>query len=213
MDAALADDGEQDALEPVAGEVASLGQDWAVVTGMLPAHWQAKARELGAIRRLRGFASVEALLRVMLMHLADGCSLRETAVRARAGELAGVSDVALLKRLRGCGPWFQWMAQQLAAGLQPPAAGEALPVGRRVRLVDGSVVCEPGATGSTWRLHYALDLRTLSCDEVHVTQAHEGESLTRFAVAPGDVIMADRGFAHRRGLRHVVRHTATWCCA
>jgi hypothetical protein len=32
--------------------------------------------------------------------------------------------------------------------------------GRRVRLVDGSSVCEPGATGSTWRLHYALNLPT-----------------------------------------------------
>lgn len=85
----------------VAGEVASIEQDWSVVTAMLPAQWQAKATELGAVRRLRGFASIEALLRVLLIHLADGCSLRETVVRARAGNLADVSDVALLKRLRG----------------------------------------------------------------------------------------------------------------
>ena len=169
---------------------------------MLPAHWQAKAVELGAVRRLRGFANVEALLRVLLIHLADGCSLRETAVRARAGDLAYVSDVALLKRLRGCGPWFQWMAQQLVASMSQPVAGDALLGGRCVRLVDGSSVCEPGATGSTWRLHYALNLHTLSCDEVHVTEASEGESLTRFAIRAGDVMMADRGFANRRGLRH-----------
>jgi hypothetical protein len=125
---------------------------------MLPAQWQAKAVELGALRRLRGFRSVETMLRVLLIHLADGCSLRETAVRARAGDLADVSDVALLKRLRGCGPWFQWMAQELAASMQLPVASDALLPGRRVRLVDGSSVCEPGATGSTWRLHYALNL-------------------------------------------------------
>ena len=195
-------------VELAAGEASSVGQDWDVVTAMLPAHWQAKAVELGAVRRLRGFDSVETLLRVLLIHLADGCSLRETAVRARAGELADVSDVALLKRLRGCGPWFQWMAQELAAGMSLPVAPNALLGGRRVRLIDGSSVCEPGATGSTWRLHYALNLHTLSCDEVHVTEADEGESLTRFAVHPGDVIMADRGFANRRGLRHVVQHKA-----
>ena len=205
------EDEEADALflvELAAGEASSVGQDWDVVTAMLPAHWQAKAVELGAVRRLRGFDSVQTLLRVLLIHLADGCSLRETAVRARAGELADVSDVALLKRLRGCGPWFQWMAQELAAGMSLPVAPNALLGGRRVRLIDGSSVCEPGATGSTWRLHYALNLHTLSCDEVHVTEADEGESLTRFAVHPGDVIMADRGFANRRGLRHVVQHKA-----
>jgi hypothetical protein len=163
---------------------------------------------LGAVRRLRGFASVEALLRVLLIHLADGCSLRETVVRARAGDLADVSDVALLKRLRGCGPWFQWMAQELAARMSLPVAPAALLAGKRVRLVDGSSVREPGATGSTWRLHYALNLHTLSCDEVHVSEASEGESLTRFTIRAGDVIMADRGFAKRPGLRHVVQHKA-----
>lgn len=191
-----------------AGEVASIGQDWDVVTAMLPARWQAKAVELGAVRRLRGFDSVESLLRVLLIHLADGCSLRETVVRARAGDLADVSDVALLKRLRSCGPWFQWMAQELAASMSQPVASDALLGGRCVRLVDGSSVCEPGATGSTWRLHYVLNLRTLSCEEVHVTAATEGESLTRFAIHAGDVMMADRGFANRRGLRHVVEHEA-----
>jgi hypothetical protein len=202
---------EDDEAQPdglAAGEVASIEQDWDVVTAMLPAQWQTKAVELGALRRLRGFRSVETMLRVLLIHLADGCSLRETAVRARAGDLADVSDVALLKRLRGCGPWFQWMAQELAASMQLPVASDALMPGRRVRLVDGSSVCEPGATGSTWRLHYALNLHTLSCDEVHVSAANEGESLTRFTIHAGDVIMADRGFAKRPGLRHVVEHKA-----
>jgi hypothetical protein len=56
-------------------------------------------------------------------------------------------------------------------------------------LVDGSTISEPGATGSTWRLHYALNLATLSCDEVHVTEANEGESLTRFKIQAGDIVM------------------------
>jgi hypothetical protein len=86
-----------------------------------------------------------------------------------------------------------------------PQAKDAMLPGRRVRLVDGSSVCEPGATGSTWRLHYALNLQTLGCDEVHVTDASEGESLTRYDIQPGDVVMADRGYANRRGLLHVIQ--------
>ena len=200
---------DSDAEIQTAGELASIGQDWDVVMHMLPAHWEAKAAELGAVRRqLRGFDSVASLLRVLLIHLADGCSLRETAVRASAGGLAAVSDVALLKRLRGCAAWFEWMTREMAAGMALPLAAQTLLPGRRVRLVDGSSVCEPGATGSTWRLHYALNLHTLSCDEVHVSAASVGESLTLFDIRPGDVIMADRGFAKRPGLRHAVRNKA-----
>ncbi len=201
--------GSADADVAVIAQLASIGQDWDVVMQMLPANWEAKASELGAVRRqLRGFASVGSMLRVLLIHLADGCSLRETAVRASAGGLSTVSDVAVLKRLRSCGAWFEWMTREMAAGMALPQAGQAVLADRRVRLVDGSSVCEPGATGSTWRLHYALNLRTLSCDEVHVTEASVGESLTLFDIREGDVIMADRGFARRPSLRYVVQRKA-----
>lgn len=196
------------ASEPATGELASIAQDWDVVMQMLPAQWEAKASELGAVQRLRGFDSVSSLLRVLLIHLADGCSLRETAVRASAGGLCAVSDVALLKRLRGCAPWFEWMTREMALGMALPLSAHTLLPGRRVRLVDGSSVCEPGATGSTWRLHYALNLHTLSCDEVHVSDASVGEGLTHFDIRAGDVIMADRGFAKRAGVRYAVQRKA-----
>lgn len=77
--------------------------DWEVGRLFLPEGWEEQARVRGARRRCRGFDGPEALLRTLLMPLADGCSLRETAVRARAGQLAAVSDVALLKRLKASG--------------------------------------------------------------------------------------------------------------
>jgi hypothetical protein len=181
-----------------------LGEDWQVVERVLPEGWQDAARRTGALLRTRGFDGPATLLRVLLIHLVDGCSLRETAVRADAGGLAKVSDVALLGRLRGSGEWFRWMVEQMSRRLSS-ASMEVLP-GKRVRLVDASVVCEPGATGSTWRLHYMIDLSTLACEQVQVTLPDEGETLTRFAVRAGDVLMADRGLAHRRGIRHVVEH-------
>lgn len=190
-------------------DTGKLDADWLQVMQVLPAHWQDKALELGAVRRqLRSFSDVATVLRVLFIHLADGCSLRETAARARAGGLVEVSNVALLKRLRRCGPWFQWMTQQLSRTMALPQSKQALLPGRRIRLIDGSTVSEPGASGATWRLHYALNLHTLSCDEVHVTDASQGESLTRYDIQPGDVVMADRGFANRRGLLHVLQHHA-----
>lgn len=142
--------------------------------------------------------------RGVLIYLVDGGSLRGTAVRADAGGLIKVSDVALLGRLRGSGEWFRWMVERMSLRLSATAE-DVLP-GKRMRLVDASVVCEPGATGSTWRLHYMIDLSTLAGEQVLVTLPEEGETLTRFAVKAHDVVMADRGLAHRRGIRHVVNH-------
>ena len=137
-----------------------LSEDWEVIERVLPDGWQEAARLTGALRRTRGFKDAASLLRVMLIHLVDGCSLRETAVRAQAGGLADVSDVALLGRLRGCGEWFRWMVEQMSRRLSTTT--QDVLAGKRVRLVDASVVCEPGATGSTWRIHYMIDLSTLA---------------------------------------------------
>lgn len=178
--------------------------DWEIVLGLLPQGWQDKARELGALRRCREFQDAATLLRVLLIHLAEGCSLRETAVRAAAGRLVAVSDVALLKRLKVSGEWFRWMGEELMRRWVTPAAGQVLlDEGMRIRVIDGSTVSEPGATGSTWRLHYSTLLPSLACDEVHVTDTAVGESLSRFAVQAGDLLIADRGYANRSGARHV----------
>lgn len=187
--------------------IAGVADDWEIVVRVLPRGWEDKARELGALRRCREFPDAATLLRVLLIHLAEGCSLRETAVRAAEGQLVTVSDVALLKRLKVSGEWFRWMGEALMRRWVTPRAAQALlGEGLRVRVVDGSIVSEPGATGSTWRLHYATRLPSLTCDEVHVTDTTVGESLRRFSVAPGDLLIADRGFANRAGVRHVQHH-------
>lgn len=191
-------------------EWAGLNEDWRIVEALLPKRWMEMARELGAFQRARGIADPRALLRVMLIHLAEGCGLRETAARASLAGLAEVSDVALLKRLRSCGPWFEWLAQELRSapelGRGSPASTAGLLQGRQLRVVDGSVVREPGATGSQWRLHYAIGLPQLHCQEVHLGPCDDGETLKRFEVHAADVFVADRGYAHPRGIAHVKRH-------
>lgn len=192
------------------GDVLGAADDWQIVLRVLPAGWENKARELGALQRCREFPDAATLLRVLLIHLAEGCSLRETAVRAAEGQLVKVSDVALMKRLKVSGEWFRWMGEAMMRRWVTPRAAQALlGEGQRIRVVDGSIVNEPGATGSTWRLHYATALPSLSCDEVHVTDATVGESLRRFRVAAGDVLIADRGFANRAGVRYVHQHGGT----
>lgn len=184
-----------------------LDEDWRIVESLLPQGWMEMARELKAFRRARGIEDPRALLRVMLIHLAQGCGLRETAARASLAGLAHVSDVALLKRLRSCGPWFEWLAQQVRAAPELLAA-TPLPglAGRALKVVDGSVVSEPGPTGSKWRLHYSISLPQLQCQEVVLSPSDDGETLRRFEVHAGDVFMADRGYANPAGIAYVQQH-------
>ena len=165
------------------------------------------ARPLGVWRRTpRSLASTEALLRVLLIHLADGCSLRETVVRAREGGLADISDVALLKRLKSSGEWLRWMAVQLLRRRGVFDVPPAWLSDYRVRAVDATVVCEPGSTGTDWRVHFSLLLFGLKCDEFHLTGPRVGESFVRFQISPGDLMMGDRAYGHLKGFRHVLDH-------
>ena len=179
-------------------------EDWDVLSSFFPSGWQEKAKHFGALRRYRKFADPTALMRTLLIHFVDGCSLRETAARASEGKLAFVSDVALLKRLKACGEWFRWMAAELMTGWvakQPSVIfGEKL----RIRIIDATTVQEPGSTGSTWRVHYSIELPSLRCNEVYVTSPKVGESFKNFSVNPGDLFVADRGYAHRAAIGHVV---------
>ena len=184
--------------------IKNLDQDWQYLLTFLPSGWQQEAKSLGALRRCRKFVNAESLLRTLMIHLADGCSLRETAVRAKHGNIVSISDVALLKRLRSSGEWFRWMAEQVMVKWieKQPAAifGQNL----NIRIIDGSTIQEPGSTGSTWRLHYSICLPSLHCDEVHITTPKVGESFKRFSIEPGDLLLGDRGYAHRPGISHVV---------
>jgi hypothetical protein len=179
-------------------------QDWPYLVTFFPEGWQQKAKDHGALLRCRKFKNAEALLRTLLIHLGDGCSLRETAVRAKHGHIVSISDVALLKRLRASGEWLRWMAEQVMLKWIDQQPTAVFNTNLNIRIVDGSTIQEPGATGSTWRIHYSIGLPTLHCGEVHLTTPKVGESLKRFTVNSGDLIIGDRGYANRPGIAHVV---------
>ena len=83
------------------------GKNWKVLLSLLPAGWQQAALGSGAVKRLRGFSSPEALLRTLLLRVGLGYSLRETVVRARLADWADISDVPLLKRMRNSEQWLR----------------------------------------------------------------------------------------------------------
>src|SRR6266567_1819446 len=186
--------------------------DWQILLGLLPSEWRQLGRSSGAVRRLRGFPSLDALLRTLLLHVGCGWSLRETAVQAKLAGIAEVSDVTLLNRLRQSEDWLRQLCQQLwkdnGVNLEPALKG------RPVRLVDATVVREPGKTGGQWRIHYSMRLPSLECDHFDLTPVqgkNTGERLGRFALQAGELVLADAGYSNPPGVAAVVGQGADVC--
>ena len=78
------------------------------------------------------------------------------------------------------------------------------PAGRRLRAVDATTVEEPGATGTNYRVHWSVGLLDLRCDFFAVTDARGVETYERVPVESGDILLADRGYCHRKGVAHVL---------
>ena len=185
-----------------------MDEDWHVLTSFFPKPWRDLAASTGALKGLRQDKSAENLLRTILIHTACGYSLRETVVRARKANLADLSDVALLKRLRKSKDWLYDMCVLLfnERGLH---LGNHK--GIQYRLFDATTVKEPGKTGSLWRVHYSVQVPSLKCDFFKVTAtkgAGTGESLSQYPIEAGDYIIADRGYSTANSVHYATSRGA-----
>jgi hypothetical protein len=93
---------------PMLWSMAIVEENRKVLASLFHPDWRQMALRSGAVERLRGFRSPDALLRTLLLHVGRGYSLRETTVRAKLANWADVSDVALLKRLRNSDDMPAW---------------------------------------------------------------------------------------------------------
>jgi hypothetical protein len=165
---------------------------WESLATILPADLEASARATAALVRRRGVRQALDLLRVILLYAWCDWSLRLVGARGVLLGLADLSDVAILNRLRHSTTWLGVLLVQL---LQRRRVRLRQQDGVRLRLVDATVVSRPGSRGTDWRVHVSLDLGHLCLDGVEVTSAQGGESLARFPGQPGDIDVADRGYA------------------
>jgi hypothetical protein len=183
-------------------------EDWAQLTSFFPTDWKKLAKVSGALKGLRQDKSEENYLRVLLMHVGCGFSLRETATRARQAKLADLSDVAVLKRLRKGKDWLQRLCCAL---FEERGIRSQTPPDLNLRLIDATLVKEPGPTGSLWRVHYSLSWPELRCDYFKLTAtegAGTGESLRQYPIKPGDFILVDRGYCQANGIHFVAAQNA-----
>ena len=186
----------------------SMREDWPILLSFFPDNWVELASASDALKGLRKDKAAENYMRTLLIHIACGHSMRETATRAKLAGLADISDVAMIGRLRKAKDWLHSMCVELfeEQGVSLHKESEF-----QVRLFDATNVKEPGKTGSLWRIHYSVQLPSLTCDFFRLTATEgkgTGESFFQYSIKKGDYIIADRGYSTASGIHHVASKKA-----
>jgi hypothetical protein len=151
---------------------------------------------------LRVIRTAAQLLRLVLAYALSGLSLRSTAAWAEASGEASFSDVALLKRLRCCGPWLAALAGQLSSAVNPEAACSGSC--RRVVAVDATAICSPGGKDKKYRLlHTVYDVGAQRFRTTEVSDRRQAERLDVGTVEAGEIRLGDRAYGRYRDLAAV----------
>jgi hypothetical protein len=192
-------------------KVKILNEQWDTITNILPCGWEEEAKNLGAMKRkLPSFKSCSELLQTLLIHVGKGCSLRETSALVKLYGIADVSDVGILKALRRSEAWLKSMCMKLFIenGFDNKIEDNSC---FNMKIIDGTLVKEPGRTGSLWRLHYCMNLPNLSCSYSKLTPANgegNGEKTHIFPAKENDCFIGDAGFSKYSNIEYLVSQKA-----
>ena len=168
--------------------------DWAVVRQFLPLGWEEAARRLGALRRARGIGDADVLLRLLMVHLVDGCSLKETALRARQAGWCSISPVSIVQTAKGCGAMAPLAREAILATTIGSDHKHGLPrPGRRRHNRAGT-----RSDGHRFAVHFVINLRDLQCDHFELTDVKGGETFRRIPIEQGDLLLGDEPPERRR---------------
>ena len=166
----------------------------------LPQDYWELAVEFKAFSRARKIKSPAQLLQVVLCYCGIDQVLREVAGNVTL--LAErISDTAIHKRLKACLPWVKALLERMMGA----EVGRLIEGHLRFVVVDASTVQGPGASGTWYRLHIAVDLVKLHLIHVEVTDKHQGEHLDYYPLQEGDVVLMDRGYNQPKTLIEQVK--------
>jgi hypothetical protein len=182
----------------------NLDAQWPQILGMLPVGFADNEHAKLALKRRRQVQTPADLLRLCLAYSVCDMSLRQTAVWAATIGLGDMSDVAVLKRLRGCSDWLgyiltRWLAER---GLSTPKNG------RKIRIIDASLIQTPGQATINYRVHLSMRLEPFEIQSVDVSDLKTGEHFNNYRFEPGEIAVADRVYAHANAITSVLSQGA-----
>ncbi len=181
---------------------------WEQVQAHLPPDFDLErtARERRAFLRKRGVKDVASLFRLALAYGGCGMSLREICAWAGALKLASLSGPSLMERLCKVAPWLGDIVAALIT--QQTTLPTKRWAGYRLRAIDATAICQPGADRTSWRLHVGYDLASGQVDQIALTDGRGAENLQRLTYRPGEIVLGDRIYARAHNLQLVRRDGA-----
>jgi len=175
------------------------------ITELLPEGWREKARETGAITRSRKIKTPEELLRLNLLYQTSGGSFGKTSAMLKFTEENSLNKNAVYERILKSKEWLRWMCENTCRETGYLAPRPEWLEGKTVCLIDGTNESKRGSKQADFRLHYCMELFTVKMREMLLTEAVEGEKLSRFHnIGKNDVILADRMFGTLQGISHLI---------
>lgn len=156
-----------------------------------------QAYQTGAFTRRRKVDSPTDLLRLIFTWAVAERSLQETAALAAESELADLSAPALLGRFSRAEPWLGAILGDLLMERKEP-----IHIGGDIRLIDATSISCRGSNNTERRVHLGMDLRTNRTTMIEISDRHGFETLERFALRAGEIVIADRGYGRRKDIAH-----------
>lgn len=172
--------------------------DWSLIEAQLPRGWRELAREMRVIRKLpehigQKFQDIEVPLRLVLHYVAQQGSMRQTIAGAAASGLVSISQVAFFKWMAKIGEYLEALIALMVDQHLYRAASWG---GYQLIAADATCVEQPGAKGTTARLHYALELSSLKPRAIHVTDETVGETMRNFDPQAGELWIVGRAYSN-----------------
>ena len=177
-----------------------------ILLNKLPQGYESKCYELKAIERNREIKNGYDFMMLNMSYLSQKCSLLEISEIARLRGIGNLSDTAYMNRFAKCNEWFKWIISEINPGKTNEYQMPSSFCGYRLIAIDMSKVTSKGAVKTTYHLHYATDIFNMTSTQYKITDQKTGESLTNFAVAPNDIVVADRGYGKKKGIEYCLKH-------
>ena len=168
----------------------------------LPADWEEKCKELGALSRGRKIKTAEELLTLNLLYMTEGESLQITSALMKPAGIS-VNKNAVHERIKGSREWLGWLAKSILSEHGFLVEKPDWLQGKELCLVDGSELALKGSKGGDYMLHYMFSLFEFSCRQFELTEKKEGERLSLFEFKKGDIVIGDRNYGNMKAIEYV----------
>jgi hypothetical protein len=174
------------------------------LAAVLPGLWKEKAKELGALQRVREIKTPEDLLKLIFLYLTEGKSFGNTSALLSMGESYHLTKKTIYTRMCNSAEWLRWLCENVCRENRMLVEKPAWLEGKKVYLVEARDESVYGSSKTDFRLHYSVGLFDLSMKEIRLTDAKTGEKLSNFrCFEKDDLIIADRAYGTITGIEYL----------